>query len=411
MAAHLPLEQINKTTHEGVMRAGKDNIPQGPFDQARITALIRDTRPDGPLALFRPSALIRSAKVFQRGLPGSVSYAVKANPRREVLEALVNAGLDTFDVASVAEMQEVRDVLPSARLHYHNPIRSLSEIAQAKAFGIASWSVDRMSELDKLGALPPNSEIAVRLSLKRSGGAYDFGTKFGASPELAAALLACVAQRGLTPALTFHPGTQCSDPSSWADYIAACADIACRAGVRLAALNVGGGFPSKAGGSADPVHGIFATIRSAVDTHFPAQPPKLWCEPGRAMVADALWLLLRVKARSDDTLYLNDGLYGALGEWRDMAVPGRQIGLAQTGDQIDGAKQLFTIFGPTCDSLDRVPGTWALPADISDGDYILLTGAGAYSLALVTGFNGYGTRDCINLERLGVRAGQCRLAS
>lgn len=390
------------------MSAGADDIKHARFDQARVADLIRQTHPDEPLALFRPDTLHRIALTFLRGFPGRVSYAVKANPAPEVLQTLAGAGITTFDVASVAEMRAAREADPDARLHYHNPIRSLAEIAEAKAFGIASWSVDRMSELDKLGALPAGTEVAVRLSLKRGGGAYDFGSKFGASPDAAVELLGAVAARGLTPTMTFHPGTQCTDPTSWADYIAACAGIARKAGIRLAALNVGGGFPASGDTAPTQLHRIFAAIDTAVKTHFPTDAPQLWCEPGRAMVSGAMWLLLRIKARDGQTLYLNDGLYGALGEWRDMPVPGRHIALTSGGQVVAGSETAFTVFGPTCDSLDRVPGAWTLPDRIAETDYILLTGAGAYSLALVTGFNGYGTRDVATLSSFPDRAGQHR---
>ncbi|MCR9111035.1 alanine racemase [Marivita sp. XM-24bin2] len=385
------------------------DITQDHLDRARVAALIRKLQPDDPLALFRPQVLHRTAQYFLRGFPGHVSYAVKANPAPEVLHSLVQAGVTAFDVASLAEAQAVRAVLPDARLHYHNPVRSRSEIAKAKSLGVASWSVDRLSELDKLGQVPNGAQVAVRVSLGRGGGAYDFGSKFGASPDLAETLLRAVAERGMTPALTFHPGTQCTDPASWADYIAACADIAARAGVTPVALNVGGGFPSCAQ-DGDAHHRLFETIAAATRTRFAEQRPQLWCEPGRGMVAGAMWLLLRVKARGVDMLTLNDGLYGALGEWRDMAVPGDLTAFTENGQPMTGAKRAFTIFGPTCDSLDRVPHPWRLPSGIAEEDYILVTGAGAYSLALVTQFNGYGTSRVISLETASDRAGQCRLA-
>ncbi|MEN8684129.1 type III PLP-dependent enzyme [Marivita sp.] len=392
------------------MVAGAQDITQARYDRARIAALIAERQPDDPLAILRPQVLQRTAHSFLRGFPGQVSYAVKANPALDILHSLVGAGVSTFDVASIAEMHAARQAMPNARLHYHNPVRSLSEIAQAKALGIASWSVDRMSELDKLGQLDPNTQVAVRLSLKRGGGAYDFGSKFGAAPDVATDLLRAVVARGMTPALTFHPGTQCTDPASWSDYIAACALVADLAGVRLAALNVGGGFPALPRGGKTLRQRLFDTIKSATKANFPDHPPMLWCEPGRAMVADAMWLLLRVKARGDGVLTLNDGLYGALGEWRDMPVPARQTALTPQGNPVVGKLNPFTIFGPTCDSLDRVPDPWMLPAGIADSDYILISGAGAYSLALVTPFNGYGTRDVLNLDSLVEPAGQCRLA-
>ncbi len=62
--------------------------------------------------------------------------------------------------------------------------------------------------------------------------------------ELATDLLRKVAEAGFIPSLTFHPGTQCIDPQAWEHYIRAAGDIARGAGVKIARLNVGGGFPS-----------------------------------------------------------------------------------------------------------------------------------------------------------------------
>ena len=48
------------------------------------------------------------------------------------------------------------------------------------------------------------------------------------------------------------------------------------------------------------------------------------------------------------------------------------------------------VFGPTCDSVDRLPGELQLPDDIAEGDYVVIHGAGAYSVVTNTRFNGFG---------------------
>ena len=53
------------------------------------------------------------------------------------------------------------------------------------------------------------------------------------------------------------------------------------------------------------------------------------------------------------------------------------------------AKERFTINGPTCDSLDVLPGAFELPADLREGDWIEFDQMGAYSNALATHFNGF----------------------
>ncbi len=62
-----------------------------------------------------------------------------------------------------------------------------------------------------------------------------------------------------------------------------------------------------------------------------------------------------------------------------------------------GAFRGRIVFGPTCDSLDRLPDPVALPEGIREDDFIVFEGMGAYSRALVTGFNGYGARRIIRM--------------
>lgn len=354
--------------------------------------------PDRPVLFFTPSVLRRTAKRFLTGFPGLVTYAVKANDSEEVLENLVLSGVSAFDVASPEEMLRVRRVKPDAVLHYHNPVRSRGEIARARQFGIASWSVDAVSELDKLADLPAQSEIAVRLRLPVKGAAYDFGAKFGADPAQAAHLLRRVKDMGFTPSMTFHPGTQCADPSAWVRYIHASADVARQAGVRLHRLNVGGGFAAHRTGTAPDLEAIFAAIGNATFDAFGANPPALVCEPGRSMVADSFALAARVRAVFDDgRVFLNDGIYGALSEWRDIGNMDRFRVLRPSGEAVTGPKRDRIVFGPTCDSLDRLPGVLALPDALQEDDYVLFDGMGAYSATIATRFNGYGDLQRITL--------------
>ncbi len=331
-----------------------------------------------------------------------MSYAVKANAGEAVLANLVTAGLRAFDVASPAEMLAIRAVCPDAALHYHNPVRSPEEVAFAAAMGVTSYSLDCARELAKLGDLPAGTEIAVRLALPVSGAAYDFGAKFGLAPKPAADLLRAVAERGFTPSLTFHPGTQCADPAAWGCYIRAAGQVARMADVVLARLNVGGGFAAHRGGMAPDLEAVFDHIHAEVGKVFGAQAPALVCEPGRAMVAEAFTLAARVKAlRGDGSVFLNDGIYGGLFEARDMGNPGRiRVLDGASGTWRSGPMRDHIVFGPTCDSLDRLPDPLALPAEIAEGDYVLFDGMGAYSTALSTGFNGYGLEAPVTVAAL-----------
>jgi ornithine decarboxylase len=356
--------------------------------------------PEAPVLYFRPEALAARAETFLRGFPGQVTYAVKANPARHVLEALRASGISAFDVASPEEIDWVRRVLPGAVLHYNNPVRARGEIALAREAGVTSWSVDRLSELDKLGDVAGH-EISVRLKLPVLGAAYDFGAKFGAEPAAATALLAAAAARGARPAICFHPGTQCTEPAAWVAYIHAAARVADDAGVTLERLNVGGGFPAARGGASPNFRAIFQAIERAAQDAFET-PPALLCEPGRALVADAFSLALQVKAVSGEAIFLNDGVYGHLAEWRDMAAGAGVVTLGPDGPRIAQPEPRI-VFGPTCDSIDRLPEALALPADIAEGDYLIFPGLGAYGSAIATGFNGYGRAETVTLSGTGHR--------
>ena len=361
--------------------------------------ICRET-PDRPVMCFAPDVLQATARRFIDGFDGLVTYAVKANDDAAVLGNLVAAGVGAFDVASPAEMARVRAVKSDAVLHYHNPVRSAAEIAEGVARGVASWSVDCAQELAKLDPVPREAtEVAVRLRLPVPGAAYDFGEKFGADPAEAVALLRQVAQMGFAPSLTFHPGTLCTDPGAWVAYIEAAAEIAARADLRLARLNVGGGFAARHGGRAADLEAIFARISGAMAV-FGGQRPGLVCEPGRAMVANAFTLVLRVKAlRRDGAVFLNDGIYGTLAEWRDLEASGEITVLGPDGRHRTGQARRRVVFGPTCDSLDRLPEPLALPGDIAEGDYLVVPAMGAYASAIATGFNGYGHHDIITVAQ------------
>lgn len=355
--------------------------------------------PDQPVIFFHPARLADTFHRFQSGFPGLVTYAVKANDQEEVLQTLCLAGMTSFDVASPVEMAKVRRACPEATLHYNNPVRSRAEIEIAKEFGVASWSVDDPVELNKLRDIAPESEVAVRLRLPVVGAAYNFGEKFGADPEHAIELLKQVVAMGFRPAMTFHPGTQCEDPHAWEQYIKACAEVAREAGVRLDRLNVGGGFAAHRTNEAPVPERVFEVIERAVKAEFGKEAPELVCEPGRAMVAESYSLATRVKSlRTDGRIYLNDGVYGALAEWRDISAMDRCRVVGTGGKVRNGEPLARIVYGPTCDSIDRLPERVMLPSDIEEEDYILFDGMGAYSSSIATRFNGYGNFVKVSIQ-------------
>ena len=358
------------------------------------TEYLRNQQPENPVLFFSPPIVQATARRFLDGFPGLVTYAVKANPGEEVVENLVAAGVKGFDCASPFEIDLIRRLAPDAAIHYNNPVRSRVEIEHAVARGVKSYSVDSASELAKLIQLVPSAgcKISVRFKLPVAGAAYNFGAKFGATADVAVGLLKTVAEAGFIPSITFHPGTQCTDPNAWGSYIREAAVIARQAGVRIARLNVGGGFPNyRALGVLPQLEAIFATIDRVTAESFGAERPALVCEPGRGLCGDAFAVAAKVKGLRDAIhVFLNDGIYGSLFEFSQIGIIDRIEVLDPAGHRRKGALHGRIVFGPTCDSVDRLPGDVPLPVDIQEGDYVVFQGMGANSTVTNSRFNGFG---------------------
>lgn len=376
------------------------------FEDAAEAA--RRLAPEAPIFCYSADVMRRRADAFLSGFPGEVSYAVKANSEPDVLLMLAACGIGTFDVASVEEMALVRSLVPDGALHYHNPVKSRSEIARAhRLYGCRRFAADDAGEIEKIAAVvgePGGVEVAVRFRLPKNGdAAHDFSTKFGATPEEAAGLLRQVAAAGFVPVLTFHPGSQCLRPSAYARHIAEAAGIARSAGVTLAALNVGGGFPARyRAGEVPPLEDYFHAIAASAGEAFGAGCPRLECEPGRGLVASAISLLTRVKLvkQARREVFINDGIYGALMELNQMPCLLPRYRAIRDGAPLAGATSAFTVYGPTCDPIDRFPVALNLPVDIAEDDYIEFDTLGAYGSATATCFNGYHSRETVLVRRI-----------
>jgi ornithine decarboxylase len=366
-------------------------------------------KPDAPLFCFSAPQLHERAQIFLKGFPGEVTFAVKANSSSQVIKGLADAGIKAWDVASVHEMAMVSKIVPKARFHYHNPVKSRREITDAhKVHKCRRYVVDCREELAKIADIigpVKDVEIAVRFVLprERASSAHDFSTKFGAPDHICVELLKQVVALGYTPLLTFHPGSQATEPRTYARHIEAAARIAKTADVMISKLNVGGGFPANYVLSPAPEPQVFfKAIEKAVLKAFGKDnKPSLECEPGRGLVATCMSLLTRVKlvCTDGDDIFINDGVYGGLMEYMqvpDLKPPFRVI---RDGKVIEGPVKSWKVFGPTCDPLDVLPHRLDILAELREDDYIEFGSLGAYGLATMTNFNGYGGNAIISVDQ------------
>ena len=364
--------------------------------------LVRERSPERPVALVRPGVLAVAARWFQAEFKGDVFYAVKANPSPWVIEALVQNGVTSFDVASIPEIELVRSVAPAARLAFMHPVKSRRAISEAYFdHGVRTFALDTHEELAKIidaTGQAKDLNLIVRLSVQADGAAYSLSGKFGVDQFQAPGLL--LAARRATDELmgvSFHVGSQCMRPTAYQAAMAQASRALVRAGVFADVVDVGGGFPSVYPGMVPPpLSDYLDSIHRGFEEMKVHETTELWCEPGRALVAEASSMLTKVELRKGDALYLNDGSYGSLFDAAHTKWP-FPVKLIRDGEEVEGTLKPYRFYGPTCDSIDHMPGPFWLPEDVQEGDYVEIGMMGAYGVAMNTRFNGFGDAETVEV--------------
>lgn len=361
---------------------------------------LRDMKPEQPVHVWRPHVLRDRARHFLQLFPGVPHYAVKCNPEPYVLKGLWKAGIRAFDVASLGEVRLVRKLFPAAQLAFMHPVKSPMAIREAYfTYGVRFMVLDHADELAKIventqGAT--DITLLVRMAVSNAAAQWPLSRKFGALPEEAASLLRAAAATGCKVGLSFHVGSQCLEPAAYTRALHQAADVVREADQQLAVINVGGGFPVPMEDVAPPdIETFMEAVREGLAAHEEFKNAELWAEPGRALVAEAGAMLVRVELRKGDTLYLNDGTYGGMFEGGPAGGLRYPVKAWRNGHPHAGETATFSLYGPTCDSVDKLPGPFTLPADIRMGDWLEFRQLGAYGNASRTAFNGFGSDGTI----------------
>ena len=358
-------------------------------------ALIKARRPEKPVLALRPHAAGRAARWFRQNFDGDIAYAYKANSSVFLIGALYGAGIRHFDVASLPEIEDAATI-PDAELHFMHPVKARGAIRRAYELGVRSFSLDGEDELEKIlqetdGAR--DLKLFVRVAVPAINSLIPLEHKFGITGEPATKLLIETRQAAAKFGLTFHVGSQTTTPDAFVMALKAVRDLIVQAGVVIDVLDVGGGFPSRyANSEPAPMEDFMAAINTGVEALPARENIRLMCEPGRSLVSEAESLIVHVDARRGQNLFINDGAYGTLFDAAHLGFvfPARLVSPHVEADAPLGA---FELWGPTCDSIDHMPGPFLLPDCISEGDYIEIGGVGAYGRALAGHFNGYGTYE------------------
>jgi ornithine decarboxylase len=381
--------------------------PLGRANLPLVDTVVAATRPTDPLLCLRPAAIAGAARRFVERFPGDVLYAVKCNPEPRALRALWAGGVRHFDCASLAEIGLVRKLLPAAEIHFMHPVKSRPAIREAfHRYGVTDFALDSADELAKIlqetipvGLVgdPPSLGLFVRLALPKGTAVYDLSGKFGAPFEEAAGLLRAARPYAARLGISFHVGSQCLEPCAYARAMALAGETIARSDVAVDIVDVGGGFPAGYPDMTPPPLSDYVAVIQAAAAGLPANV-RLWAEPGRALVAGGGSVVVQVQLRRAEVLFVNDGIYGNLSDAGALGFrfPARRIRLGEPDDSEEALTD-FALYGPTCDSADRMRGPFPLPADTREGDWVELGQLGAYGACLSTEFNGFGRAGLVEV--------------
>lgn len=330
--------------------------------------------------------------------------AVKCNPDPQVIRLLSELGTG-FDCASKAEIEQVLNMdVPPNRIIYAQPCKTNSFVRYAASQGVKQMTFDNTDELYKVKKLFPAAELFLRISTDDSSSLCRLSLKFGAAMDSTDGLLRLAKELDLNVVgVSFHVGSGASDPMAFMKAVQDAHTVfnqAASYGYSLHSLDVGGGFTS------ETFESMASVLSDALDEYIPSHV-NIIGEPGRYYVASAFTIACHIIARrtiedpitsqKSYMLYLNDGLYGNFSSImfdhqnpvaRVLRADSRTyfdtIAAQETSDGIE-----YSIWGPTCDGIDRIAESIRFNQTLDVGDWLYFENMGAYTKCSATKFNGF----------------------
>ena len=367
-----------------------------------VDEIVSQLKPERPIYCIRKKSIQVASRTFQNKFSGTILYAVKTNPHPEVLKTIIQSGINNFDVASIKEIEDIRKISPEAKCSFMHTVKSRESIKEAYfKFGVKTFSLDTKDELIKIIESTNQAkdlELFVRVSVSNEHAEIDLSKKFGALTSEAVGLLRLTKQFAKKIGLSFHVGSQCMHPISYAKGITEIGNIIKRTKIIPHYINVGGGFPTIYPDLVpQSLDNYFEEIKKSLKNLKLDKLPEIICEPGRALVAESGSTIVRVNLRKKQKLHINDGTYGTLFDAGvpNIVYPSRLI---KNGKIISKKLTSFDFYGPTCDSMDYMKGPFILPNNIKENDYIELGQLGAYGLTFRTKFNGFYSNEIYEVE-------------
>jgi len=346
-------------------------------------------------------------------------YAVKANHDKVITNTLAKLGCG-FDCASEGEIRQMLGfgVNPENIIFAHT-IKSIHALKYAEEKGVRKMTFDTLEELKKMRQYVPSGKYILRLKVDDSGSVLPLGSKFGACPEEVMEILDYAHKNQITIyGLSFHVGSNCFTAAS---YFSAfknvkdlCAYVREKFGYSFKIIDIGGGWPGTDDGAfkkmaqdlkplIDEIKNIncpHSRSKGGDVNHSECEDMQIIAEPGRFFSAPVMYTATKVLGKRSTVVnnekkfayYLADGVFGfynvslahkynneilALEGWSFLPLEWRESD-AKLYDSV--------LWGPTCDSVDRVGSNHKMP-EMHCGEYLYSSNVGAYTVASTSHFN------------------------
>ena len=354
-----------------------------------------------PCYVYSRAAITAAYGEFERALAGHkalVAYSVKANSNLAVLALLAKLGAG-FDIVSGGELARVLAAGGDPRKVLFSGVgKTEDEIALALEAGILCLNLESEGELQRVARvaarLGKRAPIAFRVNPDVDAKTHPYistglrQNKFGIAYEDAERLYRAAAQLRQIEIIGVgcHIGSLMASTGPFVDAAGRILALAQRleaAGIRLAHIDLGGGFGiryrdealASIGAFVDGALGVLAGRRET-----------LILDPGRAIVGNAGALLTRVQYVKHGAernflvvdAAMNDLIRPALyGAWHEV-LPVRRA-------DAPAAQAVFDVVGPVCESADFLARERTLAA--REGDLLAVMSAGAYAMVMSSNYN------------------------
>ena len=350
-------------------------------------------------------AYSKSLKKYYPG-PSLALYASKANSSLAISSLIASEGLGLDAVSEGELLTALKGGVPGNKIVFHGNNKSDQELLLAYKYGV-TIVIDNQHDIDRLEAILPSHNLPAQLMLRFTPGiechTHEYirtghlDSKFGFDPDqLEAALIQLKkATWARLNGLHAHIGSQIFELEPHIDLTEVMAEalaLARRIGHPIEDINIGGGLGIRYVESDDPpsieewVKVISKGFKEACETK-KLKLPRLMCEPGRSLVANAGLTLYRLGSRKE--------------------IPGLRTYISIDGGMSDNPRPItyqscysaclverpfapveekITIAGKHCESGDILLKDFDLPFSRS-GDVLAVFGTGAYNASMGSNYN------------------------